>query len=387
MRKVVVHHDTQTVTFEGGCHWKDVDNALWEHGLATPGGTVSHTGVGGLILHGGYGHLTGLHGLTIDCLQSCQVVLADGSVVTSSETENMDLFWAIRGAGSSFGVVTEFVSRAFPQGNIWGGMMMFPYTEELLQQLTSFINHWAESNDGSQGFMLGYLFGPPNEADPSAPRPHLMMVQLVHVGPDAAEAGPEYFATVLELEGAVMKQVGLMPYPVINTLGDDGLFPWGKRYQFGGANFTTPIKLSTMKAIGDQWAQFARSHASGGLERSLLLFEGISNRKVRAMRPDAMAFNSRGNYFNVGLSWAWEDPELDSEVRLFNRQFQGQIRSLGYDDEKQSDGVGVYLNYMQTAIGADMAFGSNAKRLKELKLKYDPRNSFDKIWKLAPERN
>ncbi|KAF7562972.1 hypothetical protein G7046_g1175 [Stylonectria norvegica] len=138
MRGVSVDAAAQTVTFEGGCLWRDVDDALWPHGLATPGGTVSHTGVGGLILHGGFGILSGIHGLTIDVLLSCQVVLADGSIVTASETENTDLFWALRGAGSSFGVVTQFTSKVFPQGDVWGGMVIL--AADKLPAVVDFIN-------------------------------------------------------------------------------------------------------------------------------------------------------------------------------------------------------------------------------------------------------
>ncbi len=121
LRSVAVDAEALTVTFGGGCLWSDVDNALWEHGLATVGGTVSHTGVGGLILGGGYGLLTGQRGMAVDVLLSCEVVLANGDIVTASETEHPDLFWALRGAGTSFGAVTSIhLARLPPKAGLVG---------------------------------------------------------------------------------------------------------------------------------------------------------------------------------------------------------------------------------------------------------------------------
>ncbi|CAM1504073.1 Fc.00g016640.m01.CDS01 [Cosmosporella sp. VM-42] len=379
MRGVSVDPDAQTVSFQGGCLWKDVDDALWPHGLATVGGTVSHTGVGGLILHGGFGVLTGLHGLTIDILQSCQVVLADGSIVTASATENSDLFWALRGAGSSFGVVTEFTSKVFPQGDIWGGMMVFP--ADNLPTIVDFINHWGETNDGNTVFVAGFTHAPlmPGQ-DPNSPRPPVLFMQLAHVGANALEDGPKYFEPLLKLQTFVQK-VGKLPYPLINKLGDEG-FAAGKRYLFGGSNFTIPLSLSTAEAIRDQFMAFVDSHPE--TKGSICMLECIPNQKSRSVAPDATAFNSRGNYYNVAAGWTWENESFDQQVRDFNRQLQKDIRRLGYDDEALKDGVGQYINYASTdAMTAETAFGSNADRLRALKKQYDPENVFDKLWKLV----
>jgi FAD/FMN-containing dehydrogenase len=117
MRKAEVDPAQKTITAQGDALWADVDEAAAEHGLATVGGTVNHTGIGGLTLGGGYGWLTGAYGLTIDNLLEAELVLADGSIVTASHTENEDLFWAVRGAGACFGVATKFVYRAHEQKN------------------------------------------------------------------------------------------------------------------------------------------------------------------------------------------------------------------------------------------------------------------------------
>lgn len=138
MRSTVVDPHRQSITFGGGCTWEDVNGALWEHGLGTVSGVVADTGVGGLILGGGYGYLTGRRGLALDCLLECEVVLANGEVVTANKNENADLFWALRGAGPNFGIVTSFTSQAFPQGDCWAGFLAYP--PEKLGELIEFGN-------------------------------------------------------------------------------------------------------------------------------------------------------------------------------------------------------------------------------------------------------
>lgn len=125
MRNVSVDPAARTVTYEGGCLFGDVDSALAAHGLATVGGLYNQTGVGRLVLGGGHGFLTARHGLAIDNLVSVEMILADGSIVEVSETQRPDLFWAVRGAGAQFGIVTRFTSRAHPQGDVWGGALLF----------------------------------------------------------------------------------------------------------------------------------------------------------------------------------------------------------------------------------------------------------------------
>ena len=142
MRSTSVDPQSETITFGGGCTWEDVNGALWKHGLATVSGTVADTGVGGLILCGGYGYLTGRHGLALDCLLSCEVVLANGDIVIASKDENTDLFWGLRGAGPNFGIVTSFTSQGYPQGDCWAGFLGFP--PEKLDELINFGNHFSK---------------------------------------------------------------------------------------------------------------------------------------------------------------------------------------------------------------------------------------------------
>ena len=165
MRSTSVDPQAETITFGGGCTWEDVNGALWEHRLATVSGTVADTGVGGLILCGGYGYLTGRHGLALDCLLSCEVVLANGEILIASKDENADLFWAMRGAGPTFGIVTSFTSQGYPQGDCWAGFLGFP--PEKLDALIEFGNHFSRRTSESRCLaficslrMHEYLGGP-----------------------------------------------------------------------------------------------------------------------------------------------------------------------------------------------------------------------------------
>lgn len=155
MRNVTVNPVDKTITAQGGCLWEDVDKAAGQHGLAAVGGTVNHTGIGGLTLGGGYGWLCGQYGLTVDNLLSVEIVLANGDVVRSSASENTDLFWGIRGAGQSLGVVTEFTYRAHDQPNpVWAGQLLF--SPDKLESVIEFGNHIAAVSKGRLLLLWGF---------------------------------------------------------------------------------------------------------------------------------------------------------------------------------------------------------------------------------------
>ncbi|KAJ9137448.1 6-hydroxy-D-nicotine oxidase [Pleurostoma richardsiae] len=379
MSSVSVDLENSTITYGGGCTWADVDKAAWEHGLATPGGTVSHTGVGGLVLGGGFGFLSPRHGLTIDVLLSVEMVLADGAIVTASETENPDLFWAARGAGASFGVATKFTSRAFAQGSVYAGMYVYPL-EQLLDVVAA-CNKWLQIQTGDQCvlFIIGY--GPPPD------RPRIVAAQVFHNGP-AAE-GEKLFADLLAV-GPLLNTAAEVPYPVANTMAN-AVFVHGKRWQFGAANVTAPIQADVVKSAADSFfsgvEELSKDPQKEDLRGSVIGFELFPNEKVREVAPDAAAFANRGKYFNAAIVMNWLDPGNDAAVRQLKRELAAQIRSGGFSgDEVGSEGVGQYNNYVENEISsAERAFGANAKRLKGLKRKYDPANRFDKPWKLVPE--
>lgn len=378
MRNVSVDAENKTVTFEGGCLWRDVDDALWEHGLATPGGTVSHTGVGGLILHGGYGVLSGRYGLAVDQVLALEVVLADGRIVTASATENADLFWAIRGAGSSFGVVTKFTSRAHPQGNIWGGQIIF--APDKLPQLVDMMNKTHAANDNNVTFLLFFAHAPPM-GPPGTPRLPAVIAFVTHVGPDAPTKGPEFFADMLRLE-CILSMADVIPYPAINKTGDE-LLPHGRRYLLGGASFSLPLSQSTAAALSERAWGFARENPGAGLENSFVAFEMYHTAKICETPQAATAFNGRGDHCNIMMTWSWDDEMLDNVVREKSRSLQKEMREMAYRGSGGEEGARSYLNYSVSDLKtASEAFGSNLDRLKQIKDTYDPNNVFDKFWRM-----
>lgn len=151
MRDVKVDPEKKLLHVQGGALWLDVDAAAWEHGLATVGGTVADTGVGGLTLGGGYGHLTGKHGLVIDNVVEITVVLASGEITTASHDKNQDLFWALLGAGQNFGVTVEFVLKAYPQGDVYTGALIYPPTGENIAKIVAASNDLYEMKETPSG--------------------------------------------------------------------------------------------------------------------------------------------------------------------------------------------------------------------------------------------
>ncbi|KAF6825448.1 FAD binding domain protein [Colletotrichum musicola] len=373
LRSVAVDPETQLVSFGGGCTWADVDATAWAHGLATVGGTVSHTGVGGLILGGGQGLLSGLHGLAVDCLIEAEVVLADGSIVTASETENPDLFWALRGAGASFGVVTKFVSRAFPQGRVWSGALAYPASK--LPDLVSWANGFVEAMDGRQFAIMGFTYAPPPASIP------IVVVQPFHDGTER-EAKEELFKGLFDA-GPLMDLTSEMDYPAANMLVDETQGP-GARRLTGGTNLQAPFSLPEWEGMGREfYAQVdAELERGNDMRTSILAVEMYHKEKVAGVPLKATAYSNRGTYFDCMVLTSWTDPSRDAEIREWNREIARKIKMRNHNGE--TGGVGQYNNYASGDVEAREGFGENAARLVELKGKYDPENRFSKsAWKIV----
>ncbi|KAK8098120.1 uncharacterized protein PG998_013606 [Apiospora kogelbergensis] len=379
-RSVAVDAAGRTVTFGGGCLWGDVDDALWAQGFATVGGTVSHTGVGGLILGGGFGQLTGRHGLSIDVLLSCEVVLARGDVVTASETENPDLFWALRGAGHSFGVVTSFTSRIFPQGMVWGGVMVFPITA--LPNLVSFINEFCGKNDGDQAMM------PMLTCHPATLGPCVATTMFFNGPKEAAEA---FYAPLLKLD-SILNTTGVIPYPVSNTFPNPKAPP-GKRYMFSGANFVYPLDVKMVQDVSDKFHEALSRDGNEEMKSgSMVAFELIPHKKVSSVDTAATAFAGRdGKAMNMIINMAWHSKEKDDAARQICSYLTHYLKDKGWQGDKAGDRGGTYLNYLIPATEkdkvftrADRVFGPNIQRLRDLKMQYDPENVFKKAVNLLP---
>jgi FAD/FMN-containing dehydrogenase len=238
LKDVEVDPDAKTVSVGGGCTWGEVDQATNAFGLATPSGIISTTGVGGLTLGGGLGHLTRKCGLAIDNLVSADIVLADGSQVTASATENTDLYWAIRGGGGNFGVVTRFTFRLHDVGTVIAGPVFWPVeqTAEILAAYRDFLP--AAPRDLNGFFMVGTV--PPG--DPFPEELHLRKVCGVvfcyAVDDEAAAAAA--VAPLLEVTPEpLMNGMAAMPHPMLQG-AFDGLYPKGDQW-YWRADFVNEI--------------------------------------------------------------------------------------------------------------------------------------------------
>ena len=307
MRGVTVDPEAQTITAEGGTIWEDVDSAAAKHGLATVGGTVNHTGVGGLTLGGGYGYLTGKYGLTIDNLLSVEVVLASGEAVTASKDTNADLFWAIRGAGQNFGVVTNFTFQGYPQENpVFAGPLVFPPTA--LPQIVEFMNKFHATNDGNQALLVGFSSPPPQNAP-------VILTQLFHNGTE--EEGRAIFADLFKLE-PLANMSGMVPYPVLNSLlnvsaGFDG------RKLFGGGAFKLPLEPAFVEGVYREFQTFVESKDNFAVAQSLMLWEVVPYKKVMEVKNEETSFANRGDYYNVATMFKWYiPPHLLATMTLAN---------------------------------------------------------------------
>ena len=238
MREVTVDAATKTLRVQGGCIWKDVDEATAEYGLAMVGGTVNHTGVGGLTLGGGYGWLSGRYGLTIDNLLRVQMVLGDGTIQSASKDENPDLFWAVRGAGHCFGVAVEFAFQAYDQPNlIWAGQLVYPAAENL-EDIINFANRLVATTDGDSAMVMS-ITAPPFL------RRLAVVATVFHNGPQ--EAGEAIFKPLLKL-GPIKNTVKVRPYSEMNTVMNHAV-DYGGRKISKGACFITPIQPDFVRSL------------------------------------------------------------------------------------------------------------------------------------------
>lgn len=382
MNKVTVDSANKTVTVQGGATWKDVDDGAAEHGLAMVGGTVNHTGVGGLTLGGGYGWLTGLYGLTIDNLLSATVVVADGSILTASTAENPDLFWGLRGAGYNFGVVVEFTYQVYDQGNpVFAGLVSF--TPDKLEKVVEELNATLLSQDPRSGAIC--IFAQP----PGAPVP---MVNVAVYYNGSHEEGSQFFSSLLALE-PVVNTISMIPYPQLNSL-QNPMATYGDRKSFKGVFYHPPLDPTFARTVMADFT--AKIQGDPDLLASALLLEFFDMRKVCEVPQSATAFASRNFTQNGLINLRWTDPTKDGRHRAWAREVQtrwkAELDSKATNAEKD---VPQYINYAEreflflsvpftlTCAAGDSAvgniYGENLGRLQDLKARYDPRNVFNKM--------
>lgn len=367
LRDVVVDPEQSTAQVGGGCTWGELDAATQAHGLAVTGGRVSTTGVGGLALGSGSGWLERRLGFTCDNLLEAQVVTADGRIVTASDTENPDLFWALRGGGGNFGVVTRFTLRLHPVGPIvFGGMLMYPAPmgAAVLRNFRDFI---ADAPD-EVGGGVAFITAPPIEMvpEPARGKPAVGVI-VAYTGP--LEDAESVLAPLLGFGPPAFAHVGPMPYLALQRLLDDAN-PHGMQ-NYWTADFLDELPDEAVETL----ASLAASPVSP-LSQVIIVPGGGA---IARVPEDATAFGERQAPFNIHYLSMWPDP-ADAEANI------AHTRTLAAALKPWTSGR-VYLNFIgdEGQERVESAFGeAKLARLREIKAAWDPDNVFRHNQNIAP---
>ncbi|TPK90868.1 FAD-binding oxidoreductase [Mesorhizobium sp. B2-4-12] len=359
MKGVHVDPKTRTVRVAPGCTSGDVDHATHPFGLAVPFGIVSTTGVAGLTLGGGTGYLTRKYGLTIDNLIEADLVLADGSLVTASKSDNPDLFWALRGGGGNFGVVTSFLFQAHPVDMIFGGPVFWE-AKDAPAVMRTYRDYLPEAPE-ELGAFVGLKSVP--STDPF-PREYWgkRVCAIISCYDGTEEEGRKAMAPLLDtLPPPIFNWMGVMPFPALQSLFDP-LLPKGLQWYWKG-DF---VKSLPDEAIATHIAQAAQAPS----ELSLMHLYPIDG-AVRRVGKDETAWNARDANWSMVIAAIDPDPGKAAELIEWARNYWASIHP--------HNGEGGYVNFMMDDEGEQRlraSYGANYERLSQVKRTYDPSNVF-----------
>jgi len=355
IRYTHVDPEAKTIRVGGGCQWGDVDHAGHAFGLAVPTGIISTTGVGGLTLGGGLCYLTRKYGLTIDNLLSADMVLADGSFVTASEDSNPDLFWAIRGGGGNFGIVTSFLFKGNPVHTSYAGPTFWHIenTERILKWYRDFI--LKSDNDLYGFFAILTIPGPPFPEELHGKK--MCGVVWNYTGSiDKAEAA---FEPVRALKPD-FEHVGPMPHPMLNGMFD-AFYPTGLQW-YWRADF---IKEIPDEAVVEH-AKFGNALPTAHSTMHLYPINGMAHEVGDNDTPWAYR---EANWAQV-IVGVDPDPANKEKITKWTKDY--------YDAIHPYSAGGAYINFMmdEGEVRVKASYKDNYERLVKIKSKYDPNNFF-----------
>jgi hypothetical protein len=359
MKSVRVDPARRTVRVEAGCTSGDVDHATHPFGLAVPFGIVSTTGVAGLTLGGGTGYLTRKHGLTIDNLLEADVVLADGSFVTASRDQHPDLFWALRGGGGNFGVVTSFLFQAHPVSQVFAGPIFWDaaHGKVVMRTYRDFLPTAPEE----LGAFIGLKTVLSTEPFPRD-----------HWGKRACAIISSYNGTAADGQNALAPLLGALPPPLFNWMNTvpfpsmqalfDPLFPKGLQWYWKG-DF---VKSLPDEAIDTHIAQAAKAPTPLSLMH-LYPIDGA----VRRVGKDATPWQARDATWSMVIAGIDPNPKGADALKSWGRTYWKAVHPFNL--------AGGYVNFMMDDEAEDRiatTYGENYKRLASIKATYDPQNLF-----------
>jgi len=365
MNEVHVDAGARTIRAQGGCKWAEVDGAGHEVGLATPAGIISTTGVGGLTLGGGVGHLSRKCGLTIDNLLRARMVLADGTEAEASEIENPDLFWAIRGGGGNYGIVTEFEFRAHPIHTVYAGPTF--WSLERTPEILAWYHGFIASAPRDLGGFFAFIQVPPVDMFPEAL--HLEIVcGVVWCWAGAMDEAEAALAPVRAME-PMLDGVGPMPYPALQSVFDPLYTP------------------------GHQW--YWRADFMNTMSDEAIALHHEHGKRLPSVLSSMHTYPIDGAVHDVGASetaWAYRDSRyaqvivgVDPDPALADRLREWTVEY--WEALHPHSAGGAYVNFMmdegQERVMA--TYGDNYKRLVDVKNRYDPDNVFHVNQNIRPE--
>jgi FAD/FMN-containing dehydrogenase len=358
MKNVRVDVGKKRAYVEPGVTLADLDAATQAHGLATPVGINSTTGIAGLTLGGGFGWLTRKYGMTIDNLVSVDMITAEGKKIRASESENADLFWAIRGGGGNFGVVTQFEFQLFPLGpEIVAGLIVFPFNQakQILTKYRQFVNSAPEELN----VWVVLRKAPPLPFLPESVHGKEVVILPIFYSGAVAEA-EKLIAPLRAFGTALGEHIGAQPYVQWQKAFDPLLTPGARNY-WKSHNFTE-LADGALDAI----IESAGKLPSPQCEIFMGLIAGAPNR----IAADAMAYGHRDAKFVLNVHGRWDEAKDDQKGIGWAREF--------FKASAPYASAGAYVNFMTEEEGDRVAaaYGSNYERLVEIKRRYDPANVF-----------
>ena len=359
MRTVRVDPATRTARVDPGCTAADLDHATHAFGLAVPLGIVGSTGVAGLTLGGGTGYLTRKHGLTVDNLLEVDMVLADGSFVTASKDCHSDLFWAVRGGGGNFGVVTSFLFQAHPAKMVFAGPIFWDAKDakKVMATYRDFIGKAPEE----LGLFVGLKTVPPIEP---FPKEHWNKRACALIGAfnGPIADGQKLVASLIErLPAPLFNWMGEMPWTAINSLFDP-FFPKGLQWYWKG---------DFVKTLPDEAIDTHIAHALQAPTPFCLMHLYPIDGAVRRVGKDATPWGARDASWSMVIAGISPDPKDAEALKRWGRAYWNALHRFNME--------GGYVNFLDADEAdnrVELSYGDNYKRLAAIKAKYDPDNLF-----------
>ncbi|KAI9061591.1 FAD-binding domain-containing protein [Trametes sanguinea] len=373
LNRVTLSEDKQSITVQGGALWGDVYEVTAKAGVDVVGSPLWFVGVGGFTLGGGYGPLSGEHGLAIDNLLSAKVVLADGRIVTTSKEEEPDLFWAIRGGGGQFGIVVEFVFKTHPYAGPFGsGIIAYPGTE--LENVLKVIQEWKTTQTPADRLTLNF----------SRPAPHFKPSIVILPGV-LHDTNGERSKTVLApfRDGPakpVLDKVGPAPDMLtVSHAADAAMAAAPKRLIIRGT-FYSDMFPALLTAVWERWVAFTEGNED--VRGSAVLWDLTSPAKLAEVGVEETALKLREPHYWMAVQGR---STTDASVGAI-REFTGSIVQFVREKNAELSGrdLGWFVNLSQGNERAEDVFGANLPRLRRIKGKYDPNRVWRKGFVIEP---